>query len=93
MTGCSEKTAYLRNKLQEEEREHNRLLELIQRLKADLEAALADLERLRRDGEPEKRWAQQSACARPIAAVLPPCPDAHLRHAPCHYGALVSIGY
>lgn len=50
-----ERTAFLRNKLQEEEREHNRLLELIQRLKAELEAALADLERLRREGEPEKR--------------------------------------
>ena len=53
----SDKTAKLRMQLQEHEQEHNRLLELIQRLKAELEAKLAELEGLRRHGQPNKQCA------------------------------------
>ena len=57
MSGRSDKTARLRNQLQEHESEHNRLLDLINRLKSELEALLAELEGLRRHGQPNKQCA------------------------------------
>ena len=47
----------LRAQVQEHETEHNRLLDLIRKLKAELEALLAELEGLRRHGQPNKAYA------------------------------------
>ena len=55
LCACSEKVSQLRAKMREEEEEHNRLKQLQDRLRQELDSAMADLDRLRGRGAPTRQ--------------------------------------